>query len=142
MESLELKERKLIRTSIMDKRQLKLSLTISWLVLSLVAFVILILPHVLSNESVFRLMPICESKAKYSTECVLCGMTTSFIDISHGDFRQAYLANRGSIPLYFLLLSNEIFVLVYVVILFTQHRRFLHHPARSTVTTTQHSHSQ
>jgi predicted RNA-binding Zn-ribbon protein involved in translation (DUF1610 family) len=116
---------KSIRTTIMDYEELKLSLIISWLVLSLVTFCILILPYILSEESIHHLVPKCEWKTKYNKECPLCGMTTAFINISKGNFKKAYQANRGSLFLYAFFLLNQIIVFVYLKRLLKHCRYFL-----------------
>jgi hypothetical protein len=109
----------------MDHKQLKLSLIISWLVLSSLALSILILPHVLSDESILHLVPNCEWKARYNKECALCGMTTAFINISKGDFEQAYQANKGSLFLYGFLLLNQLLAFIFLQRLLKRYRYLL-----------------
>lgn len=114
----------------MEKKQLIFALTITWLVLSFAALVILALPYVLSDEAILRLAPACESKLKYNTECMLCGMTTSFLHISRANFNQAYQTNRGSILVYVLLLSNQVIVLGFLGLRAVKHTRHLDHTYR------------
>ena len=90
-----------------------LSLKLVWLVISLGILLILAAPFTLGSEKVARLAPVCEWKAKYSRPCAFCGMTTSFLDISHGRFRDAGQSNRGAIPLYLLFLCDELAALVF-----------------------------
>ena len=82
--------------------------------LSLLILMILAAPFVLGRERVAALAPVCERKARYGQECPLCGMTTSFLDISRGKFGEARNANRGGIPLYLSFVSNEIGALIFV----------------------------
>lgn len=90
------------------------SLRLVWITLSLAILAILAAPFLLGRERLTKLAPVCEWKAKYGRECLFCGMTTSFLDISEGRLRQAGRANRAGIPLYLLFVSNEIYALVFV----------------------------
>src|SRR5690242_6751861 len=90
------------------------ALRIVWVVLSLAILGILASPFVLGRERASLLAPVCEWKAKYGRECPFCGMTTSFLSISEGRFREAGRANRAGIPLYVLFVSNEICALALV----------------------------
>jgi len=90
------------------------ALVISWLTLSVAVLFILITPFILSPESIRRITPACEWKVKYHRECALCGMTTSFILISNGRFAQAYLRNKGSIPLFAVFIGNQFFAFFFV----------------------------
>ena len=87
------------------------SFRIVWVTLSLVILAVLISPFALGRERLARIVPACEWKAKYGRECAFCGMTTSFLDISEGQLREAGRANRGGIPLYLLFVVNEICML-------------------------------
>lgn len=88
----------------------KRSLFLAWLSMSLIVLPVLIAPLVLPAETILRLEPVCEWKAKYNKECVLCGMSRAFIRIAQGEFSQAASLNRGSIPFYFGLVANELLV--------------------------------
>ncbi len=89
-------------------RDLKLSLQIVWLALSLVVLATLAAPFALGRERLAHLLPLCESKARYGRECSFCGMTTSFLDIYEGRLGDARRANRAGIPLYLVFVSNEL----------------------------------
>jgi hypothetical protein len=91
----------------MFARQLGMALRSAWLVVSLELAVVLLAPFLLSAETIYALAPVCEWKARRHKECVLCGMTRSFVAISRGDFSEAMRRNRGSIPLYALMIVNE-----------------------------------
>ena len=82
--------------------------------LSVLILMILAAPFVVGRERMAALTPVCERKARYGRECPLCGMTTSFLDISGGQFAEARNANRGGIPLYLGFVSNEIWALALV----------------------------
>ena len=83
------------------------SFFLAWLCISAAVLPVLIAPFLLPAETILRLEPVCRWKAKYNRECVLCGMSRSFLRLARGDFRAAASLNRGSIPLYFGLVGNE-----------------------------------
>jgi hypothetical protein len=56
----------------------------------------------------FRLAPVCQSRLRYGTNCVLCGMTHAFVSISRGNLAQARRENPASLPLYAGLAGNEL----------------------------------
>lgn len=82
-----------------------------WAVLSIAVLFILTAPFVLPENTIFRLAPVCESKRLGLGQCPLCGMTTAFIEISKGDFTNAFNSNRASLALYSLLVLNQIIFL-------------------------------
>ena len=72
-----------------------------------------VIPFVLSGETIARLAPPCESKRLYGKECILCGTTTAFIAISHGDWETATQSNRLAIPLFTLFCANGVAAIAY-----------------------------
>jgi len=98
----------------MNIREIKLALSIVWLVVSLIILMILITPFIFSNKTIVALSPKCEWKVKYNKDCPLCGMTTSFILISQGKFSQAFMANKFSICLYFIFVLNEVVIFFFL----------------------------
>jgi len=99
----------------MSREEIRLSFLISWLILSLVVLLVLIAPFALSADTIAAVVPICEWKAKYNKDCPLCGMTTSFILISQGGFKAAWLANKASLPLYTAFVVNELTAFLLVI---------------------------
>ena len=91
----------------MFAHQLRTALCIAWLAVSVAVYGALLAPLALSPATVYALAPVCQWKAKYNRECILCGMTGSFVAISRGDFQTAARRNQGSIPLYLALLANQ-----------------------------------
>ncbi len=91
----------------MFAEQVRTALLAAWLIVSAVILPVLAAPFVLPPNTIFSLAPQCQWKAKYGRECVLCGMTTSFILISEGRLNAALHRNRASIPLYAALVWNE-----------------------------------
>ncbi|MGO8735006.1 MAG: hypothetical protein ACLQVM_19690 [Terriglobia bacterium] len=53
----------------------------------------------------------------------MCGMTTSFMLICRGKFKQASAANRASIPLFSVLVANEICAILLLLRLTKEGRR-------------------
>ena len=95
-------------------RDVRASLRLAWITLSVVILAILVSPFVLGRERLSRLVPVCERKARYGQECAFCGMTTSFLNISEARFSDAGRANRAGIPLYLVFVSNEFCALALV----------------------------
>ena len=93
---------------------LRPALRIVWLVVSVIILATLAATFALGRERLGHLLPPCEWKVKYQRECPFCGMTTSFLDISEGQFDNAQRANHAGIPLYLLFMTNEIGVLAFV----------------------------
>ena len=97
----------------------KKALLIVWVTVSCTLGGAAIVPLVVSHPAMVRLAPRCEAKSRYGRECFLCGMTTAFLEIAHGEFAAAEAANRASVPAYFGFLSNA------AAIAFVLLRRFL-----------------
>jgi len=98
----------------MFAEQLRRALLIAWLIVSAAIVPLLAAPFVLPPGTIQSLAPRCAWKTRYGRECVLCGMTTSFILISEGRLNEAASRNRGSIPLYAALIWNECMALWYL----------------------------
>jgi hypothetical protein len=91
----------------MFAEQARTAFLIAWMIVSAVIVPVLAAPFVLPPKTVLLLAPRCQRKARTGRECVLCGMTTSFILISQGRLKDAVGRNRASIPLYAALVGNE-----------------------------------
>lgn len=104
----------LMRTLAISQDEVRRSFSIAWLVVSLAILLVLTAPFVLSADEIANLMPVCERKARYKQECPLCGMTTSFILISQGNFKAALETNKGSLLLYGGFVANELFALLFI----------------------------
>jgi hypothetical protein len=85
---------------------LKKALLIVWIAVSCTLGAAAVVPLVVSRPAIVRFAPRCEAKWRLGRECFLCGMTTAFLEIAHGDFAAAEMANRASVPAYFGFLSN------------------------------------
>jgi hypothetical protein len=98
----------------MATAEFKAALRIVWIAIGVVLLCTLLAPWVLSARQIAAATPKCEWKARYRKECFLCGMTTAFIAIRHGRFREAQRSNRGSLPLYSGFVLNEVLLLATV----------------------------
>ncbi|GEM_PF-1431805 len=108
-----------------DRKQLNLALYISWLILSCIIFLILIMPFILPTAAILKITPKCEWKIKYNKPCPACGMTTSFLYISEGKFNQAIVSNHNSITLYILFLLNELIFLIISILIVKKYKKNL-----------------
>jgi len=93
--------------------EIRLSLAIAWGIASFIILMVLVAPFVMPAETIFKLAPRCQWKAKYQRECPLCGTTRAFVLISEGRFREALDSNRFSLCLYSIFALNEIAVLAF-----------------------------
>jgi hypothetical protein len=92
---------------------LKAAFRYVWLVVSLVTGSAIVAPFVCRPATLYSLFPACEARVKYHTECPLCGMTTAFVNLAGGRWREARAANSGAIPLYLAWLVNLVVALYY-----------------------------
>ena len=92
---------------------LKAALRYVWLVVSVVTGCAIVAPFVCSPATLHSLFPACAARVKYHTGCPLCGMTTAFIDLAGGRWRDAQAANSGAIPLFLAWLVNLVVALAY-----------------------------
>jgi hypothetical protein len=118
------------------KSEVSLSFFIAWMVISVVVLGVLLAPIILPGATIRRLEPQCEWKVRYGKECPMCGMTTSFILICRGKFKEASGANRASIPLFSILVANEICAILLLRRFYEERRRFLLQQKRTTSTKT------
>jgi hypothetical protein len=86
----------------------------AWLVVTLISLAAVLAPHVLPPEFIAVITPVCEAKLRHGRTCILCGMTTSFIEIALGNWDASFRANRGGLILYSLFLLNSAGALVWI----------------------------
>jgi hypothetical protein len=120
----------------MAGREVRLSFFIAWMVLSAAVLGVLLAPLVLPSTTIQRLAPQCQWKVRYNRDCPMCGMTTSFILICRGKFKQASAGNRASIPLFSILVANELCAILLLGRFFEQGRHFLFARKQGTSTET------
>lgn len=87
-------------------KEFRQSFFVLWAVLSLAAFIILLIPFIFPESTIYSLTPLCENRRLGKGECPLCGMTSAFIEISKGDFSRALVSNRFSLVLYGIMVCN------------------------------------
>ncbi|MEO0093672.1 MAG: hypothetical protein ABIK93_01570 [candidate division WOR-3 bacterium] len=107
----------------MNIKEIKLAFSIVWLVISFIILLILITPFIFSDTTIEALSPKCEWKTKYNKECLLCGMTKSFILISHRKFSEASALNNFSLYLYSIFVLNEAAILAFLTQKLKERRR-------------------
>jgi hypothetical protein len=93
----------------MRAEDVRLAFRIVWAVVSGGILLVLLAPFLLRAETVARWTPACTRPP-----CILCGMTTSFLAISRGDFDAARDAHQGGIPLYAAFAGNEALLATYL----------------------------
>ena len=123
----------------MSKGDVAFSFQAVWILVSLPILFALLAPFFLSQATIDLITPRCVWKTKYHKECPVCGMTTSFILISHGRLKEANVRNKGSLALYAAFISNEISLLAFLrrrCRSFLQHLNQLIQPASGTTTLT------
>ncbi len=103
--------------------EFKLALKIVWITISIVSIAMLVAPSLLSADRIASLTPHCERRTNFSKECFCCGMTTAFIHIAQGRFREAVQSNRASVPLYAGFFCNGLALVGNVAAGLTQWRR-------------------
>jgi hypothetical protein len=60
----------------------------------------------IDKESILENSPKCIIKELFGFECISCGMTRAFINVSEFEFSEAYQMNKFSIPLFVLITLN------------------------------------
>jgi hypothetical protein len=109
----------------MAGKEVRLSFFIAWMVISAAVFAVLLAPMILPGATIRRLAPRCEWKVRYGRECPMCGMTTGFMLICRGKFKEARAANRASISLFSILVANEVCAILLLGRFIEEGRHFL-----------------
>jgi hypothetical protein len=110
----------LIRNSIPAQQLCQAAMAV-WIILSCVLGALAISPYIFSQDILRHIVPECSAKANGGVGCVLCGMTSAYIKIAHGEWRAAMELNHGAIPLYAVSLGSFI-----SAIIFLRNRRIWH----------------
>ena len=85
------------------------SLRISHLIASGILLIIFAVLFILPQDALLMISPQCEWKIRYGVECFFCGMTRAFISISKADISSAMNLNPFSVPLFLIMIFNEIY---------------------------------
>jgi Protein of unknown function (DUF2752) len=83
-----------------DSHQLRVSLYWSWIAISVLLLIAVLLPLVAPASWVHELAPRCLWKARFGRPCPACGLTTAFLAISRGAWGEAAHSNAAGIPLF------------------------------------------
>jgi hypothetical protein len=100
--------------NVIPGRQLHQAAIAVWIILSCVLGALAIAPYVFSQDTLHHIVPECSAKANGGTGCVLCGMTSAYIKIAHGEWRTAMELNHGAIPLYAVSLGSLISAIIFL----------------------------
>jgi hypothetical protein len=90
----------------------KKSFVITWIIISVIIFSVLISPFILNEKTIYSISPRCEWKTKYNRECILCGSTRAFIEISNGRIYNAFAYNKLSLAIYSIFILNELSIII------------------------------
>ena len=92
----------------------KISLSISWLIISIVIAFILITSAVYPSAPSIRFLPTSLCKISSHCSCPVCGMTRAFILIVHGRISDARSFNSLALTLFIMFILNELIVVIFV----------------------------
>lgn len=102
-----------------------LALLIVWVICSIITTIITLSPFLVNHKTILQNTPTCISISQHNVECSLCGMTRSFLEISEGNFNDAYTLNKGGIYIYSAFLINSIVFLFYLINLTNQKKTII-----------------
>jgi hypothetical protein len=91
------------------------SFYIVWIVISVSTFLILLIPFIAEKDFILSNTPDCIIKKTTGANCVSCGMTKAFVDISEGNLRSASVHNKFSPFVYSVFILNFIFFVSYSI---------------------------
>ena len=96
------------------KQEIRAAFKIVWIIFSALALLVIVITA-FSAETLHEISPVCLSKSLYGEECFMCGMTRAFVEISEGNFINAYILNKLSIFLFSVMSLNSILFILYTV---------------------------
>ncbi len=94
------------------KKEIKTAIKITWIIYSALILTVLFLTSFFP-ETLYSISPVCYSISLYGEECFMCGMTRAFIEISDGNFINAYYLNRLSLFLFSASMINSAVLILY-----------------------------
>lgn len=92
----------------------KISLVISWLIISAVIAFILITSAIYPSAPSIRFLPTSLCKINSHCSCPVCGMTRAFVSIAHGRISDARSFNGLALPLFIVFVLNKITVVLFI----------------------------
>jgi hypothetical protein len=93
---------------------------IVWVCISIIFIGILLATFLLDAEFVLAAMPECTAR-KSGGSCAFCGNSRAFFELGGFNFKNAYMLNKGSIFLWFMMIINSIFFFRYSYYYFFSH---------------------
>lgn len=96
------------------KKEVRAALKIVWIIYSALVLLVLVI-NVFSAGTLHDISPVCLSKSLNGEECVMCGMTRAFVEISEGNIINAYILNKLSIFLFSVMSLNSILFILFTV---------------------------
>lgn len=94
---------------------IKLELIIVWGIVSFLAITTVIAPFFLDKQTILENTPICFSKSQLNIECISCGITRAFIEISNGNLMSAHKLNKSSLIIYSCFTLNFCVFILYMM---------------------------
>lgn len=76
------------------------ALILTWLILGGVSATVVGASFAVPDGWLGALLPVCEWRARYGTDCPMCGLTRAFAAIATGRWGDAWVLNQASIPLF------------------------------------------
>lgn len=95
--------------------ELKVAVFIVWIIISIITTTIILFPFFADKKTVLENTPTCISKSQFNVDCSLCGITRAFIEISNGNFRNAFNLNNGSLFVYLSFIFNSSIFIAYCI---------------------------
>ena len=114
--------KKTIKTVIKALEFAKSELIIIWGIISIITITTVIVPFFLNKKTILEATPVCISKSQLNIDCSFCGMSRAFIEISNGNYKNAYKLNKGSLYLY-ITFSLNFFIFVRYIIYIAGHKK-------------------
>ena len=96
------------------KKEIRAAFKIVWIIYSAIALLVIAIT-VFSAGTLHEISPVCLSKSLNGEECLMCGMTRAFVEISEGNIINAYILNKLSIFLFSVMSLNSILFILYTV---------------------------
>ena len=96
------------------KKEVRAAFKIVWIIYSALVLLVLVIT-VFSAGTLLDISPVCLSKSLNGEECLMCGMTRAFVEISEGNIINAYILNKLSIFLFSVMSLNSILFILYTV---------------------------
>lgn len=98
----------------LEDGDIRLALYWAWFVASMPILFAVAAPFLMPEAWLLALSPVCVWKSQLGVECPGCGLTRAFVEIGRFEFGEALRANRASLAIYALFLTNSVVLLAAV----------------------------